>query len=211
MASLGDKRKHILFTDSRGSLLEETLKKVGVKKTDFEIRASPGAKIQHLIRNADEYAKQFPFDVIYISGGINNVTTKCKVTKIVTFEWLSESALSKFLITTMENGLYHLQKEHPATKIIFCSIPSVFLEYVVPCPTEDQQEIATNSIWNFNVAVRATNKKLGHYHPRLERPVHRMIAGNRKNYYHHLSDGLHPSQFMLAKWAQELIKSMGHN
>ena len=123
MASFGDKRKHVRFVDSRGSLLAETLLKVGVKKSEFEIKASPGAKIQWLIRQADEYAKKYPFDVIYIAGGINNVTTKCKITKVVTFDRLSEKALSDFHINTLEGALKYLKRQHPATKFIFCSIP----------------------------------------------------------------------------------------
>ena len=75
-----------------------------------------------------------------------NVTTKCKITKVVTFEWLSERALSDFLINTMDNAAAYLKREHPATKFIFCSIPGVFLDYVVPCPTSEQQDIVTNSI-----------------------------------------------------------------
>ena len=211
MAELGDKRKHVLFIDSRGSLLEETLRKAGISKEVFEIRATRGARIQALIRNADEYAKKYPFDVLYIAGGINNVTTKCSITKVVTFEWLSVKALSEFLIHTMERALKYFKREHPATKVIFCSIPGVHLEYVVPCPTDKDQEVVTDSVWNFNTAIRENNKKLGHYHPRLDRPVHRRTAGLRKNYYHHLTDGLHPSEFMLAKWCQELVKAMGHN
>ena len=211
MAKLGDKRKHVLFIDSRGSFLGGILGKTGVPKSDFEIKPYPGARIQSLIRDADEYAKKFPFDVLYIAGGINNVTTKCRVTKVVTFEWRSEKALSDFLINTMERALNYFKREHPATKVIFCSIPGAHLEYVVPCPTEKDQEIVTNSVWNFNIAVRRNNEELGHYHPRLDRPVHRTTAGSRRNYYHHLSDGLHPGKFMLAKWSQELVKAMGHN
>ena len=211
MASLGDRRKHVLFIDSRGSLLQEALSAAGVRKTDFLIKHFPGAKIQALIREMDEYAKQFPFDVLYLAGGINNVTVKCKITKVVTFEWQSVSALSNFLITTMKKALKYLRREHPATKIVISSIPGVDLQYVVPCPTDRDQEIVTESIWNFNVEVRAVNKELGHYHPRLERPVHRLTNGTRRNYYHHLDDGLHSSAFMVTKWVQELIKSMGHN
>ena len=211
MAALGDRRKHVLFIDSRGSLLQAMLKKVGVKKSDFLVKPSPGAKFQTLIRDADDYAKKYPFDVIYIAGGINNVTVKCKITKVVTFEWQSEDALSEFLISTLKKAAAFFKREHPATKVVFCSIPGVLLEFVTPCPTEKDQEIVTNSIWSFNTAVRAINKELDHYHPRLERPIHRVTAGMKKNYYHHLSDGLHPTDFTLAKWSQELVKAMGHN
>ena len=211
MAQLGDKRKHVLFIDSRGSKLQDTLKKVGVSENDFKIFNHPGARLQKLVFEANEYAKKRPFDVIYIAGGINNVTTKCRITKVVTFEWQSEKALSEFLLTTMERSLAFLKREHPATKFIFCSIPGVQLEYVVPCPTIRDQEIVTNSIWNYNVAIRAENKKLNIYHPRLDRPIHRMTAGIRRNYYHHLGDGLHPTDFSLAKWTQELVKAMGYN
>ena len=211
MAQLGDSRKHILFTDSRGSRLEETLAKIGVGKQVFEIRPQPGARLQGIIRSADEYAKNYPFDVIYIAGGINNVTTKCRITKVVTFEWVTDAALSHLLINTMERALAYFKREHPATKIIFCSIPGVQLEYVVPSPTDEQQETVNRAIWAFNVAVRRNNEKLGFYHPRLDRPVHRMTTGNRRNYYHHLVDGLHPGNYMLAKWAQEVVKAMGHN
>ena len=104
MASLGDRRKHVMFMDSRGSRLQEMLGKAGVSKTDFLIIPIPGAKIQALIREADEYAKIYPFDVLYIAGGINDVTVKCKITKMVTFEWQSVAALSNFLISTISTA-----------------------------------------------------------------------------------------------------------
>ena len=167
--------------------------------------------MQRIVYKANEYAKKRPFDIIYLAGGINNVTTKCKITKIVTFEWQSEGALSHFLINTMERSLKYLKKENPATKFIFCSIPGAELVYIVPCPTEKDQEIVSNSIWNFNVAIRRLNEDLNVYHPRFDRPIHHMTNGSRKNYYHHLSDGLHPSAFALAKWVQEIVKAMGHN
>ena len=211
MASLGEKRKHALFIDSRGNDLQATLLKVGVTEDVFKVFNMPGARLQKIVYEANEYAKKRPFDVIYLAGGINNVTTKCQITKVITFEWQTEAALSNFLIGTMERSLAFLKRENPATKFVFCSIAGAELVYVVPCPTEKDQDVVTNSIWNYNIEIRKQNETLGFYHPRLDRPIHRTTAGSRRNYYRHLRDGIHPTNFTLAKWTQEIVKAMGHN
>ena len=211
MAKLGGRRKHVLFTDSRGKYLQRELTKQGISSKDFVIFPDSGARFQRVIRNADEYADERPSDIIYIAAGINNVTNKCRVTKVVTFEWQSSSALSEYLIDTLNTGYAYLHKWHPTTKFVFCSIPGVLLEGLVPYPTENDQAIVNEAIWSFNIAVRQLNERLGSYHPRLDRPVHRNTRGNHLNNYSYLHDGLHPSTFMLSKWVHELRKAMKHN
>ena len=211
MAYLGMRRRHAFFMDSRGRNLDEYLWHMNDTNQLVLIFYFPGAKLPTLAKEASKYAKLYPFDVIYVAGGINHVTVKDKVTRVTTYEWQSEKALTTLLIERINQVGKFLHKNHPATKFVFCALAGVDLVRVVPCPKDIDQVNVDNAVWNFNIELIRKHERTGLYHPRLDRPIHRTARGSRKNYYHHLVDGLHPTEMTLYYWAKEIIKAIQHN
>ena len=74
-----------------------------------------------------------------------------------------------------------------------------------------KQTIVNNSIWTFNIGLIERYKGRHIYLPRLDRPMHRTSRGLRKNYYHHLTDGLHPNELTSYSWAKEILKAVHNN
>ena len=69
MVTLGSKRLHIVFTDSRGAGLQELVNNLNTSKEYMEIDERKGATLSGLIGLARDYLPKHPFDVIYIVGG----------------------------------------------------------------------------------------------------------------------------------------------
>ena len=105
------RRKVVLFFDSRGRNLEFIVKSMNETERVIEPWVFDGATIEDLAREAEYYAKNAPFDVIFIAGGICNVTSKNKQTKEITFEWTNSVILATHLIQAMERAEKFLKKK----------------------------------------------------------------------------------------------------
>ena len=81
-----EKRKHIIMFDSRGNGLQTEIEKI---KPDIPVEAwfFGGANYERLKDEADYYAKNRPFDIIYIVGGVNELTKKDTYTRKYYFRW----------------------------------------------------------------------------------------------------------------------------
>ena len=154
----------------------------------------PGAKLQTLAKEASKY-----------------VTVRDRLTGVTTYEWQSEIALVNLLLGRVSQAEKFLHKKHPATKVIFCALAGAQLDLVVPSPCNLDQVNLNNAIWSFNVELVKKYENSESFHPRLDRPVHRTSRGARKDYYHHLRDGLHPNELTLYHWAKEIIKTVQQN
>ena len=69
--------------------------------------------------------------------------------------------------------------------------------------TQEDQDVVEDAVWEFNSQVT--------YCPALQHQVHRFCKGSRRTYYHHLHDGLHLSEDLKIKWANQFLKAMAHN
>ena len=67
------------------------------------------------------------------------------------------------------------------------------------------------AVWSFNTAVFKINKERQVVSPSLHHQVHRFCKGRRRAYYHHLQDGLHLTDYLKNKWADEFTTVMAHN
>ena len=154
-----------------------------------------------------------PFDVIYIAGGANNITSKNKLTSLISYEWGQGPELGNHLISTLLGADSRLRKYYPASKIVFCPLVGSDLARVVNAHhvTEMDQKAVDDMIWDFNTEVYRINKERGIYCPALQHQVHRYCKGTRRRYYEHLQDGLHPTESLKKKWALQFVKAMAHN
>ena len=213
MAALGMRRIHIAFMDSRGQGLQEEVNKRNTDGEYLEIRSYSGRTLRGVTDYADNYLKQYPYDVIYICGGVNDITSKDKKTKIITYEWEKGKDLEDHLLSELKRAEDTLKKNHPGAKVIFCPIVGLLLERVLTnhTATLDQQTDVENAVWDFNSKIFEINNGKNLFTPALHHQVHRFTRGIRRAYYHHLGDGLHPTPNLLSKWADQFVKSKARN
>ena len=213
MVTLGSKRIHIVFADSRGGSLQDKTDTLNKGPEHLEIMEYKGANLESLIESAERYLGTHPFDVIYISGGANNITTKNPQSKKISFNWGHGPQLMDHLTSILVNADLRFRKYFPAARIVFCPLVGSELARVVNAHTTSDMDQTTvdEAIWDFNSEVFRINKERGTYCPALQFQVHRYCKGKKRRYYEHLQDGLHPNEFLKEKWAQQFLKAMAHN
>ena len=76
---------------------------------------------------------------------------------------------------------------------------------------DGEQLAVEEAVWEFNSTCFDINSERGSFAPSLHHLVHRFCKGKRRAYYHHLPDGLHLSEYLKEKWANQFVKAMAHN
>ena len=152
-----------------------------------------GATLGDLVDLASAHLRNSPFDIVYIAGGVNNITTKNRATGKISFLWDPPETIIPHLASDLRAANDQLTKEFPASKVIFCSLVGSDLARVVNAhkTTWLQQESVNEAVFTFNEEVFRINKWRGTVSPSLHRTVHRSKNGKHKSYYDHLWDGIH--------------------
>ena len=163
MAVFNDRRCHLVFMDSRGTGLQEKI--VEMNHGEYlEVRVCKGSTLHQLSRAASAHLTRYPFDVVYIAGGICDVTTKCQKTQRISFNWESGEKLTMHLARALDQENSFLSKNHPASKIVFCPLVGAELARVVDAhpTTQIQQSFVDEAIFDFNNHVFKIKGKLAH-------------------------------------------------
>ena len=167
-----------------------------------------GATIEGLTHEAINYSSSRPFDLLFIVGGICNITSKDWNTGKISFDWDDSDILSKHIIDTMEREEKRFKRKRPASNIIFCNMVGANLTNVLQRKAEKEQLVMDEAIYKINDHIFRNNIEKGYWAPDMATPVHRMMNGQMKSFYHHLSsDGIHLSQELRKKWAKKILKS----
>ena len=212
MASVGTerfgRRKMVFFTDSRGYYINELIKEEYGDNKGVEILFYEGAGIGTLVKNAYYYAESRPHDMIFIAGGICNITRKDPVSKKLFFDWNNSIDLAKHIIDIMDEEEDVFNKKAPATKMVFCNLLGADLSRALKQDAEVQQIILNEAIYLINEDIFQKNivKKL--FAPDLASPVHRQINGKNTTFLKHLSsDGIHLTRELKKKWARKMYST----
>ena len=213
MATLGGKRIHLVVTDSRGAGLGDLVRESKELKEHFEVKICRGASLGELADETTSHLQRCPFDVVYIAGGVCDITSKNQLSNKISYDWINGEDLSKHLKGSLNKADEKMKKYFPASKVVFCTLLGSELKRVVNAhPTNDkQQEDVNKAVWDFNCEVFRINKERDTFSPSLHSQVHRVCKGKKRNYYQHLHDGIHPSKFILEKWADQFVKAVAHN
>ena len=204
---------HLLITDSRGAELGDLVRNSGKLNEHFEVRICKGATLAQLCDIATSHLQRCPFDVVYIAGGVCDITTKNEYTKLISFDWELGEELGEHLIGDLNRADSKFKKYFPASKISFCSLIGCDLVRTVNAhpTTVEQKEMVNNAVWEFNCEIFRINRERKIFSPSLHSQIHRICNGTKRNYYQHLHDGLHPSDFIKQKWATQFVKAIAHN
>ena len=204
-----ERRRLIFFLDSRGTDLEREINLINTDNKLVEPWTFKGATIEDLTHEAINYGHLRPFDVMFVAGGICNITTKDWKTGKITFEWVDPVALRCHIVEIMETQERKFKKNLPASNLIFCDMVGANLEKVLGHHAENEQYVLDEAIYKINDHIFRCNIEKGLWAPDMASPVHRMINGQYKSFYNHLaSDGIHLSQELKKKWAKKLLKTV---
>ena len=198
--------------DSRGNGLYEKIQKfqndeyIGLWRHD-------GGTLDQVSDDAASHLDSYPFDLVYIEGGVNNITRKDRMTRKVSFPWEPPELLMEHLSAILERLEKKFKSEYPASKVIFCPLVGSELTRIVNEgeTTERQQIAVNNAVFTFNEKVFKINARNELFSPSLHRTVHRSKNGVKKSHYSHLHDGIHLGEYLKDKWAEEFVKAAKHN
>ena len=192
--------------DSRGNHLQSKIEKINKTGVPIEAWFFRGANYKRLQDEADYYAQNNQFDIMYIVGGVNELTKKDKYTRKYYFPWNDYQELEDHMLESIFTVKNFLEKEHPATQFVLCPMIGMKLSECIGDFNIDHQEMVDNVVWSFNEIIRDLYKDKHIYVPDFARPVHRQFGSDRKNMYYHLRDGLHLNNEALDMWAAMAIK-----
>ena len=140
----------MLFGDSRMSdKLYMGIKKLNVHNIPFNIERYRGAGLIEVVEKADIYLRSYPFDVVYIIAGVNDIEDRSSGR--VSFLWKSEGALTNYLIRTRRNSFKQLKKDHLGAKVVFCPLIGLDLSKAVKGGTDEQQQMIDSAVWEINI------------------------------------------------------------
>ena len=206
------RREHWIFIDSRGTDLYELIK--AKRPAEFiGVWRKSGATLGDLVQLASKHLLSYPYDIVYVVGGVNDITTKYKRSGKIAFEWSPPELIMQHLTAQLKTADDALSRDFPASKVVFCTLVGLELALVVNShPVSQLQQLAVNeAVFDFNNEVFKINKRRGTFSPSLHRTIHRTKNGRRMCYYEHLEDGLHLSDSIKAKWAAEFTKAASRN
>ena len=200
------RRKHVIMFDSRGDRLQPKIEKINNTGIRVEAWFFGGANYKRLQDEADYYAQFNQFDIIYLVGGVNELTKKDKFSGKYYFPWSDYQDLEDHMLERIITVKSYLEKEHPVTQFVLCPMMAMNLSQYIGDNNEDHQVMVDNVTWSFNELIREIYKDTSMYVPDFARPVHRQFGNDRKNMYQHLRDGLHLNNEALDKWATIALK-----
>ena len=73
-----DRRRIIFFLDCRGSNLEYEMNRINYEKKQVEPWMFKSATIKDLVKEATNYGRTRPYDMLFVEGGFCDITTKNK-------------------------------------------------------------------------------------------------------------------------------------
>ena len=211
-------RDSIIFTDSRGSGLQDLIwaneKRNNISESIL-IKEIKGAGLRSLADAAISFSTDFPTFVVYIAGGICDVTWKNPTTKEIRFLHKDQAELTTHVTSILDEIEKRLHGCCPNTKFVLCPLVGVEVwKYIPRIATEigGLQDMITNATIDINLHILRMNQKNRCSMPHLASPVH---TWKHNRYYHHLEllawDGIHLSVKLKTIWADQLIKAVERN
>ena len=203
-----------LLCNSRGAQLKDHFDASGVN-----CKVAPGAKLALLQSQTENIIKTYHSsnNVIYIMGGIPDITTRLKGKDYdeVIFEGESHTVAA----SVIEKFKELKSLENAANKIVFCTITTVDLFKWNSVRVEQQKTKFLYHIHkysdmqhNLNTCINEINRSLTEINSDsyLHTPfLHRFVTKNKRNgrkhyQYQWLEDGVHPSRELVLKWIEQL-------
>ena len=167
--------------DSRGTGLYEKISKMD-RREFIGVWKKSGATFDEVVELAKAHLTNYPFDVVYVVGGVNDITTKDRLSGNITFDWNPPELLIQHLQSKLKLVDCQLTKDFPASKVVFCPLVGSDLERIVTKRNADPlQQLAVNeAVFDFNSEIFKINKRRETFSPSLDRTVRRSKTEKRR-------------------------------
>ena len=228
----------LLIADSRGKELAHTIPRAlqddGINDFEIFIKYYPGATIHIALNRALKYINEIkynlpnptvePFDLIYLSVGVNNLTdkevtyrlnpTNNKMVKIIKVKPAFDSSedIQQHLDTELQIAKTTLQQF--SKKIVLCHLIGLSISLwnkAGDIHTKGQDDINT-AIPTINRSIDKWNANDGVISPFMTELVHKTRHGRMGHrYVTCLRDGVHYSQTLINKITRNFVRTLLHN
>ena len=197
-----------MVSDSRGRDLETRLnsKYRGTVKVCY----LPGAGINRIICKAKELIDKDTYDILCISGGICDITTRNVCTKITHLPPATPEEITDKLSALLELGLGRLQGSMPPDRTIILPIYDIELNrYNGLAGVSDDQERMNFSITSVNRIITASNNHRNLSTPAVTSIVHHSKGHHKWSHrYKYLKDGCHLDETAKDYFVDQLVKTL---
>ena len=206
----------LLLADSRARGLTHRIQAEliaqGIINISFSILFYPGATITQTVQRAFvKLTQRRPYDLIYISTGVNNLTSLLRPHCVVpTFE--NATTLVSTLMGDYIWAKYALTPH--ANRIIICELigMSIATYNTDGEAFPEEQTIINNGILSLNPLIRGLNALQDLTTPHFEQHVHKVRHGRFGHRYSGtLTDGIHYNDSTKDKFARNLVYTIVYN
>ena len=218
-----DPLRIIIFMDSRGKGMEEELRKCianrdkGKRKLFITLKYFRGATIQRLALQAQRLLLRrsqgynwAPHDIIYIAGGINELT------QLIASRYV-EPVFKDYghMITVMTDRFIQTRDtvQTFGRMTVICELVGMDINTYngTQGKYNEEQEVITKGIPLLNNTINCINRDLNAKGPWLGDTIHTVVHGRMSTRYGMLADGLHIRDRLKSKWAKLFIASIDKN
>lgn len=195
-----DRNTTLVLLDSRGAPVLRQINNPGIV-----CRMYRGARLQEIVRHAEELIPHIRPKSCLIVAGVNNLTYKNRCNGLVYLNYYDPFELANHIIRLVNRMRAKLIRMFPATKICFGGIVGMNLnKYNRREGFSPYQWILDEAIRQINAYLRLLSQQLQLYYPRLTSKVHAYYRGRPKNNYRLLYDGLHLGPVVCRSWVTSI-------
>ena len=197
-----------VFGDSRLKYIAPYVHKTNNTTANIEIIPRGGATTRSTASEIWEHTLVHRYDVIFFLSGVNDITAWDDITQRYKLVYQSAEDLSEGITGAIQQFETAYQARFPRASIIFGQITGLDIsEYpYIRDQNPEHQDIVNNGVQLVNREITNINER--NHVPTLwtAKHVHRARGrGRTSNYYHQLSDGLHPTTYLLKLWASDIV------
>ena len=212
--SIYNSMRVLIVADSRGEDLDLHLPHNNVEGIQYMVVPYKSQGLESLARKAVLLSRTIRPDLIFIFGGICNITYRCRVSKQTTLRWPNPRQIYDNYVSVMDTAFYII-RNHPSTaecKIIFSPVVGVemnrYNDIVSQFPHLQQRNLNDLMI-RINRYIIDFTESTGLLTPWLATHCHPSRGRGRYSHvYKILEDGCHYSDTALQQVAREIHDHM---
>ena len=196
-----------VFGDSRLKYIAPHVHKLKNKTANIEIILRSGATVRSTASEIWEHTLAHRHDVIFFLSGVNDITEWDDITQRYKLVYQSTEELNEGITGAIQQFETAFHTRFPRATILFCQITGLDISQYpyIDDQNPEHQDIVNNGVQLLNREIPNINER--NHVPTLwtAKHVHRTRGrGRTSNYYHQLSDGLHPTTNLLKLWASDI-------
>ena len=198
-----------VYGDSRLTYITPYIEAVNNTQAKITIDAEGGATIRSTASAIWANAENRPYDNNIFISGINDLTVWDGATATYKLAFATTEEACDYMIASYQEFELKLHTKYPTSILIFGQLTGIDLAAYpyIQDYDPDHQRILNDTVTIVNRELVKINQRNWVPTCWTGKHVHQNRHGRRTNYYRLLTDGLHPSEFLLRKWAMDICNT----